>query len=210
MSIVRTVPGLGWIINHETYLEDVYRESKLRSAGLFDVRTPYRMDAEAEKIAAIAEGQPPTKRRKKAKPKDEKSGFDLDTKLCKEFLNSLEGDFASPPSSAVIRENNRAVRQLANRLQASDRNHQQVSGGGRSSGSRRLKLDSDNVSPEYIIPRGSEFFVAEAGKCLGEMVNANRTFDVIVLDPPWENRHVKRERTRKRGYRMLSNQGRNK
>jgi 23S rRNA G2069 N7-methylase RlmK/C1962 C5-methylase RlmI len=60
---------------------------------------------------------------------------------------------------------------------------------------------------EYVIPPDAEFRVDEAARCLNDLVEAGRKFDVIVMDPPWENKHVKREAARRRGYGMMNNKG---
>ena len=58
MSIVERVSGdRGWLISHESFLEEVYSTTPLKPiSGIFDVRTPFRMDTEAAKAAAAAAG----------------------------------------------------------------------------------------------------------------------------------------------------------
>ena len=61
MSIVERVSGArggGWLISHESFLEEVYSTPPLclkPLSGIFDVRTPFRMDAEAAKVAAASD-----------------------------------------------------------------------------------------------------------------------------------------------------------
>ena len=56
-----------------------------------------------------------------------------------------------------------------------------------------------------IVPAGAEFHLGDAADCLGRMAAAGRKFDVVVMDPPWENKHVKREAARRRGYGTMDN-----
>ena len=60
MSIVERVSGArgGWLISHESFLEKAYSSPSLGLkplSGIFDVRTPFRMDAEAAKAAAASD-----------------------------------------------------------------------------------------------------------------------------------------------------------
>ena len=60
MSIVERVCGArgGWLISHESFLEKAYSTPPLDLkplSGIFDVRTPFRMDAEAAKAAAASD-----------------------------------------------------------------------------------------------------------------------------------------------------------
>ncbi|RXM37060.1 Methyltransferase-like protein 4 [Acipenser ruthenus] len=47
------------------------------------------------------------------------------------------------------------------------------------------------MGQEYLIPPRSSFLLADIS-CIQPLVKYNKTYDVIVLDPPWENKSVKR------------------
>jgi hypothetical protein len=74
MAILEKVSGgRGWLISHRGHLERLYSGEGLEPEKFFEVLTPFRMDAEAEKIAKAAEkklqgdddGEPPAKKQKK-------------------------------------------------------------------------------------------------------------------------------------------------
>ena len=79
MSIVERVSGgRGWLISHESFLEEVYSASQLGLkplGGIFDVRTPFRMDAEAAKAALGNQGEDNSrgKRKRREARRGEKS-----------------------------------------------------------------------------------------------------------------------------------------
>ncbi|XP_068604260.1 N(6)-adenine-specific methyltransferase METTL4 [Brachionichthys hirsutus] len=55
------------------------------------------------------------------------------------------------------------------------------------------------LGDEYVIPPRSAFLLSDFSR-LEPLVRCGRRFDLIVMDPPWENKSVKR----KRGYSCLS------
>ena len=71
----------------------------------------------------------------------------------------------------------------------------------------------------FVIPAGTEYFLDDVSHILTKL--KGRTFDLILMDPPWENKHVKRTMKRQKieqgvktlagkstcyGYEMLSNE----
>ncbi|KAL1770988.1 methyltransferase 4 isoform X1 [Sigmodon hispidus] len=47
------------------------------------------------------------------------------------------------------------------------------------------------MGQKYLVPPKSSFLLSDIS-CMQPLLNCNRTFDVIVIDPPWENKSVKR------------------
>ena len=79
MSIVERVSGGGgWLISHESFLEEVYSATPPLGlkplSGIFDVRTPFRMDAEAAKAALGNQGEEDNSRRKRKRREKARRG----------------------------------------------------------------------------------------------------------------------------------------
>ncbi|XP_076773845.1 N(6)-adenine-specific methyltransferase METTL4 isoform X2 [Arvicanthis niloticus] len=47
------------------------------------------------------------------------------------------------------------------------------------------------MGQKYLLPPKSSFLLSDIS-CMQPLLNCNKTFDVIVIDPPWENKSVKR------------------
>ena len=177
MSIVERVSGgRGWLLSHESFLEEVYSKRHTSYLGLkplrriFDVRTPFRMDAEAAKVAASgnqeADEEPRKKKRKKS---DSAVTFPQEKQRCEEFLGAVEHKFEPPPSRDVIAENNKPVRELVKRLQSVDKD---INGPiSNTSLSSEIEIIGDK---RYAVPAGSEFHLGDAADLLGWMVEAGR------------------------------------
>ena len=177
MSIVERVSGgRGWLLSHESFLQEVYSQPHTSYLGLkplrgiFDVRTPFRMDAEAEKVAASgsqeADEEPRKKKRKKS---DSADTFPQEKQRCEEFLGAIEQKFEPPPSRDVIAENNRPVRELVKRLQSEDKDIDAPI--SETSLSSEIKMIGGK---RYVLPAGSELHLGDAADLLCWMVEAGR------------------------------------
>nr|XP_021509467.1 methyltransferase-like protein 4 [Meriones unguiculatus] len=47
------------------------------------------------------------------------------------------------------------------------------------------------MGQKYLLPPNSSFLLSDIS-CMQPLLNCSKTFDVIVIDPPWENKSVKR------------------
>lgn len=47
------------------------------------------------------------------------------------------------------------------------------------------------MGQKYLLPPKSSFLLSDIS-CMQPLINCSKTFDVIVIDPPWENKSVKR------------------
>ena len=92
MAIVREVKDLGWFLSHRDYLEEIYKSAKVEPVDVFDIQTPFRMDAEAARFARELEtcSNPDEnfQQRKRRRKKVKSTANDEDTKLFESFLCS--------------------------------------------------------------------------------------------------------------------------
>ena len=170
------------------------------------------MDQEATSLAnRLLQGEsmePPRKKKKKTNS-DEEDPFKAERKVLKdtlETLNKISGLFEAPPPVEVIRLNNSKVRKLVKELE-NDHEHEDELPEAITDVWEGCNKERFTVLQEQILlPPGTSFLQGDAMTCLKSIVNQSQLFDVILLDPPWENKHVKRELKRNRGYEMLENQ----
>ena len=208
MSIVKRLEEDGvWVIDHQDLVRKSYSDVGLKSINIFDIKSQFLMDAQAEKIANEMEGEASNSKRKKRKLVDEvKQSVESEfvRKKFEKIRDSIREFFDPPPSSDVVRENNRNVRKIVSELQTSNFPIRHFSGENSSNMCQTIKIGET----EYVIPPKSRY-------CVDDLINFDsafleQKFDLILMDPPWENKHVKRvnkrdrKDDRKSGYDLLS------
>jgi len=202
MSVIKTCLEESLVfLSHENYLKEIYKKDgadSTKMSRLFELATPFRMDAEAEAVAnrITAGAESPKKKRKKEPIREEilAEVEDLKTKL--QVITSKYKDelFCGSASLAQIRENNRetrtAVQQIMNTLEEETQ-----------------FAEDTNATDEFIESRGvilpprSSYKVVDVRE-----MSLQSKFDLVLMDPPWENKHVKRaKRNSSTGYSMLEN-----
>ena len=195
------------IIDHKLFLQTVYGNSKEISCLLqtFDVKTPFRMDLEAEKVAISLEMGSTPKKKKKRKLSVEDKIFQTEIAFLQKKLSEaqqlVEKYLSGSPSIAEIRENNRNTRQEVKLLLESvgEREGRDIPDTGRHEGEDCCEKDGVLFPPRSAYVKLDISQLSSYCEDLGQ-------FDLILLDPPWENKHVKRHKTGADGYRMLDNQ----
>lgn len=53
----------------------------------------------------------------------------------------------------------------------------------------------------FLLPKNCAFHLGKLGDSVDLLLNSKQKYDVLVLDPPWTNKHVKR----RKGYNMIAN-----
>jgi len=199
MSILKFFEAEGvWILDHSGHILNTYGDVNLRSKDLFDVRTPFYMDLQAMRIAEEVEAGETRPRRKKKRKKDSCQSFEANfvRKKFEKVRGLFEQVFDPPPSADVIRENNRTLRKMVSDLTGSDKFVRMPTRSGfNDSATSKLSKIGD---VEFVNPPKSRFYV-------DDLINfrSDKKFDVILMDPPWENKHVKRVNHRGEGYDVL-------
>ena len=195
------------IIDHKLFLQTVYGNSKEIGCLLqtFDVKTPFRMDLEAEKVAISLEMGSTPKKKKKRKLSVEDKIFQTEIAFLQKKLSEarqlVEKYLSGSPSIAEIRENNRNTRHQVKMLLETlgEREERNVPDRGRHDGEEWC--DKDGV----LFPPRSEYIKLDISE-LSTFSEDLGQFDIILLDPPWQNKHVKRHKNGADGYGMLDNQ----
>ena len=213
MSVLRILEdGSSFFLCHRTFLNLTYGP-KYRTKDLFEIKTPFRMDAEATSLAnRLLQGEamePPRKKKKKTNSDAEEDPFKAEKHVLKdtlETLNKISELFEAPQSIEVIRLNNSKVRKLVKELENDHELEDELPGATahvREGGNKQMFTV---LEEQVLLPPRSSFLQGNVRTCLSSMVKQSQLFDVILMDPPWENKHVKRELKRNRGYEMLGNE----
>ena len=187
------------VLCHKLFLETLYRSSGglEEHLGMFDLRVPFMMDLEAEKVAIAMEGNATKRKKKKRQLSQEGYPFPTEVEYLKGKLetvvSTLDIHFPGKPSVQDFRENNKqmreAVKDIFSKLSCVE-----------------LPQKGENAEVDalrrgmLLLPPRSSFVTCDVAE-LEEQ--APGQVDVIVMDPPWANRHVKRVRW-STGYTMMS------
>nr|ALS04285.1 methyltransferase-like protein 4-like protein [Acartia pacifica] len=196
MAVLEIVDKMA-ILSHEAYLTETYPQSEKAKVGkLFQVKTPFRMDAEAEALANwIRDGtdlsQSKVKKRKRRKNAADENPFqdeiDYLQQIYSDFCTQLkERFFPGRPDEQEIRENNRELRlYMKDALAEIDEKWNRFDAG------------------DFLIPDNCHYSICDVNNITNEVDGGK--FNIILMDPPWENKHVKRVKLSHSGYSMLDN-----
>uniref|UniRef100_A0A0P4W551 Methyltransferase-like protein 4 n=1 Tax=Scylla olivacea TaxID=85551 RepID=A0A0P4W551_SCYOL len=212
----------GAIIDHEAWIlqlldqHNFYHHEKrtLNFQGLFDIRTPFLMDGQAQKIAERLEGkreetlEPKRKKKKKgltsetSPHKDAEQDHILSTLSALQSTPEFKATFTYTPTPDDYRMNNIKVRNLRTRLmEASNVTLARLDGATEGGGfSTKVMCGS-----KYILPPYTRYICDDVANILNH--TSGERFDFVVMDPPWQNKHVKRKKSvhgSKQGYNMMN------
>ena len=194
------------IINQKVFLKSVYGNIKEMEDLLetFEIKTPFRMDLEAEKIARSIENPSDSvsKKRRKRKLASVDEILKEEIVYLKEKITGsrqlLEKHFPGQPSLSEIRENNRHTREKVKRLLDTRR-------GVKGFPPRGVNESEDCLVKDGVLfPPRSSYVKMDISE-MSQFRDDFGKFDLILLDPPWENKHIKRHKNEADGYCMLGN-----
>ncbi|XP_023335543.1 methyltransferase-like protein 4 isoform X1 [Eurytemora carolleeae] len=189
------------LLSHEQYILETYPAADPTwISKLFNIKTQFLMDGEALALANSLEGGGEQRKRKKRKMKDiDHSEFKTEIQFLEEKLKMIKHKFADvysgAPSLEDIKENNKNLRihvqQLMHALEG-------FNDGIESRGGN----ETDHVveKQRILLPPDSQYRLCDINT-----LGLETTFDLILMDPPWENKHVKRKLDSNLGYSMLNN-----
>lgn len=196
--------GGGYLICHRSFSEQSCGRPYKRV--LFDLKTPFLKDLEASSVAQTMEsGVPKSRKRKRKQPEKE---MPLDEPTVLNFLNELSSFFLPSPVASDFALNNKHSREAVSQFLNST--------GGSKFQDINLELSDLNSTDNYLVkdilgekiifPPKSEFHKHDVD-FLKKLVHSGSIFDLIVIDPPWTNRFVKRKRNSSSasGYRSMNN-----
>ncbi len=181
----------GYFLCHRTYSEEIC--GRPYKFCLFDIRTPFLKDQEAICEAQAMESG--VARMRKRKRKQEKKQLPLEESAVVAFLSELTDFLKPPPSSSDLMANNKPARETVAQFLTSPT--------GVKIQDTNLKLNFLNSSDQFIekefcneifiLPSQSQFYKNDIDY-LETLAKSGRNFSLVVMDPPWTNRFVKRKR----------------
>ncbi|XP_044756726.1 N(6)-adenine-specific methyltransferase METTL4 [Coccinella septempunctata] len=192
MSIVCT-SNLGWLISHCDYISSVYehmplgKQMKLKKE-LFEINVPYirkNKRGKAPECAIL----------KKAHIKNVEVLWILDV------YNSLFNDFKNHFNPNYGEIDNKCALEMSAKVYETTKDLVIVNAEGANIGPNIYRKICNG---DYIFPENCEFFcrdTKEISQCL-----STKKFDLILLDPPWWNKYIRRKRKRSsHAYEMMYN-----
>jgi len=192
------------IVSHKKFLEGLYSNLDMswETLDIFNIRSPFRMDQEAENVANVMEaGTLVGKKRKKRK-------LCMENSLQKEILHLKEKlnifhtlkptHFPIGPTAEEVRQNNQILRRnvkfLLNSVTSSELT---VIAPAKGQNTSNVCVNQGGV---WLPPR-SGFRTMD----VQHIEQLTSSYDVILMDPPWGNKHVKRVKRAGMGYDMMNN-----
>ncbi|XP_059352955.1 N(6)-adenine-specific methyltransferase METTL4-like [Daphnia carinata] len=182
----------GYFVCHRSLSEEMCGRPYLRS--LFDIRTPFLKDQEAMSVAQeMASGVP---KRRKRKKNHEVKQLPLEESKVLDFLSELSKFFQPSPSPLDFAANNKPVRDLVTQFlsSASGSKIQDLNLEMSYFNSSECVIEKEINGETFILPPHSQFYKHDITYLDTLKTKSGCTFSLIVMDPPWTNRFVKRKR----------------
>ncbi|XP_044265070.1 N(6)-adenine-specific methyltransferase METTL4 [Tribolium madens] len=190
MSVVKN-SKYGWFISHETLIKDVYKNVNCSQTNyqlkskLFDIFTPYKT---------------PKNRKLKLKENGEENSFETEVRHVEEFYKLFYSE----------------IKQVFNDLECEVRNDEAVNTATEiyEISGKNLKTGlygSNNESPvvrtidgaQFLFPTNCTFYAKDVSDMSQYL---DQKYDLILLDPPWWNKYIRRKRKHtEHGYDMMFN-----
>lgn len=209
------------IIDHEAWLlqlldkHNFYQDQKRTTnfQGLFDIRTPFLMDGQAQKIAERLEGQreetfePKRKKKKELPPEGSVHNMaEIDhihtTFTALQSTPQFKATFGYTPKPQDYKMNNIKVRNIRARLmEVSNVTLAKLDEVTEGSGFSTKVI----CGTKYVLPPHVHYICDDVTNILDH--TSDGKYDLIVMDPPWQNKHVKRKKSAngsQQGYDMMS------
>lgn len=141
------------------------------------------------------------KRKQKTKPKQIAIKTEAETEV-EDFLKICKLKCLFPPTEEVSKETYKSENiELMNKF------HKIVNDFGHFHGENNLKQGKVITLNEfsYLIPPNCKFFCKKIEDIESYLKpNASNKYDFVVIDPPWENRYIKRVKLANKGYPMMT------
>nr|CAD7587644.1 unnamed protein product [Timema genevievae] len=226
MSILCHKDKEGWIISHNNCINKIYNlvsgetsstHSYVLNNSLFLINTPYKKNEQALNLTLeFSETSPlniiePPKKKVKTKPSPHDYIRVNEVEYVQNHFMKViqEGQFCGcfnyVPSLEDLKSNNLKAREKSKLLyeNSSKQSSSNFHGGNESCNA----VISEVENKKYIIPANCRFFCYDVKYIEQNLHRLDRPFDLILLDPPWWNKYIRRKnlKNRKSGYQMMYN-----
>lgn len=183
--------SVGYFVCHRTLSQE--NCSRPYKHVLFDIRTPFLKDQEAMCKAQAMEGKVLLKRKRKRREPEEKQ-LPLEESSVLSFLSEISHLFQPSPSSSDFVVNNKPARDMVKQFLTSKSYKIQDINLTMSYVKSSGQIEETEICEEkFIIPPFSEFYKNDV-TYLNTIAETRNNFSLIIVDPPWTNRFVKRKR----------------
>ncbi|XP_024939491.1 methyltransferase-like protein 4 isoform X2 [Cephus cinctus] len=203
----------GWIISHLDHLDNSYKYvregDKILSLKfnelLFDINSQYLRGNQVVNDDEESASSGKTRKRKRSK---HFSGEDM------EQMNPIKEGLARILSSAkaeglfpdeIVYDNNEAARMISQKFYSDTVTHNIENLHG--CNKMNMAIISETQSEKYVFPEQCYFYCNDI-KNIAEKMELNNQFDLILLDPPWWNKSIRRKKRKysESSYKMMYNE----
>ncbi|CAB0008173.1 unnamed protein product [Nesidiocoris tenuis] len=199
----------GWVISHYDYTKKIYTNVVSRSGdvelaynkNLFHILTPLMRDQEARNfIKSLSEKEFVISQEIKMKKRSRSASFDHEIGIIQSALKELveiaqnRGYFSFKPTNVHYEENNSLARSTSELYNGESFASEINFSGGNSSTS---PIVVKTFGQDYVIPPLCSFVCCDIGNINAEL--SGKTFDFILLDPPWWNKFIRRKKAKLSG-----------
>ncbi|CAB0008170.1 unnamed protein product [Nesidiocoris tenuis] len=199
----------GWVISHYDYTKKIYTNVVSRSGdvelaynkNLFHILTPLMRDQEARNfIKSLSEKEFVISQEIKMKKRSRSASFDHEISIIQSALKELveiaqnRGYFSFKPTNVHYEENNSLARSTSELYNGESFASEINFSGGNSSTS---PIVVKTFGRDYVIPPLCSFVCCDIGNINTEL--SGKTFDFILLDPPWWNKFIRRKKAKHSG-----------
>ncbi|XP_050093969.1 N(6)-adenine-specific methyltransferase METTL4 [Anopheles aquasalis] len=201
MPAFRELNAVSILLNHRDSVAKLYKDNfydkRIQSASLngvlFDINTPYDYREDRPEI-------PPPKKRKRVKT----AGlFDEITAKVSDNLNSIKCKLGAEHEKHE--QSNKPALEFVDHFNLAFTYNADSCFNGRNTSEQTVFTELDGES--FLVPPNVTFFNAPISR-FNEYLPESEKFDLIVLDPPWWNKYIRRVKgaNARASYRMLANE----
>ncbi|PNF36475.1 hypothetical protein B7P43_G15868 [Cryptotermes secundus] len=208
----------GWIISHDHFVRSIYERIDgiparrfVFDSSLFQINTPFvrtcfRKDSSVHEVNCLA--SPPRKRRKKTENGPVNIKMKDAVYVKKHAAVLIEegrkfGHFGYMPTSDDRESNNRAAQDKAHSfyVRCPFSSFLRLHGENNLSWALVTQVDGEN----YLVPAECKFFSYDVNEIQNKLDLLSRPFDLVLLDPPWWNKYIRRKKAKSvgAGYQMM-------
>ncbi|KAH0561153.1 N(6)-adenine-specific methyltransferase METTL4 [Cotesia glomerata] len=210
MSIL-VVHDKGWIISHLEYLNkiynNVYNDNELLelefNKKVFDINSPFLRN---NQIPKMSEDKSMTKKKKSKKRKNIDGSVSTEKldeiKIIQETADEILADVAEKQifNKIVEHDYNKRARDASQEFYDIEYNISDNFYGCNQSDNPIITTVHSN---QYVFPSNSHFYSYDV-KDIDKKLKMNNQFDFILMDPPWWNKFIRRNKNK--SYKMMFNE----
>ncbi|KAL1124613.1 hypothetical protein AAG570_001237 [Ranatra chinensis] len=205
----------GWVLSHYNYIKNIYTDVRTASGivdftypmELFNIGSPFVRDAQAKKIheSLVSEVSANNYAARTAKRKhvDTNHSDGLEERCASALVEGAKklSIFCGVCTASETLLNNRMARAEAAKYHRTLSNSGPYCYGGNND---KQPVEAEFGHQFYVYPERCSFYQFPMERIIEKL--DGKQFDLILLDPPWRNKFVKRKKLKNFQYNMMYNE----